>query len=106
MSYVQLVKRIAVFLCLDESKPLSIVVGSIKNQLNSTKDNVLIVIDAYNQLDEMSLTWLPCPLKANVNVIITGRNDVAKVTLVIKLTNQIENRNFCYIFGNICFLLL
>ncbi|XP_075249186.1 telomerase protein component 1-like isoform X2 [Convolutriloba macropyga] len=77
VSYVQLVKRIAVFLCLDESKPLSIVVGSIKNQLNSTKDNVLIVIDAYNQLDEMSLTWLPCPLKANVNVIITGREDVA-----------------------------
>ena len=60
------------FLQLDESKPISLIVGQIKNTLNSTSDCVMLVIDAYNQLDEMSLTWLPCPLKENVHVIITG----------------------------------
>ena len=67
-----MIKRIAVFLGLDENKNVSSVVGAIKSYLSSTVVKILIVIDAYNQLDEMSLTWLPCPLQANVNVIITG----------------------------------
>ncbi len=49
-------------------------VQSLCRKLSSNKgQQVLFVIDAYNQLTEPAVSWLPYPLSSNVKVVITAR---------------------------------